>query len=137
MAAKKKSSASAGERAEGKLTKSDYIRQFPGLSPKELSERAAKDGYDIPPKIVSITRSQDKRKAGGTPAGAGASRPAQRKPAARNPASAEGAGRSLAELLSNPDEVSAAKQAISDEIKALESRIASLQKTLKILSAAG
>jgi hypothetical protein len=134
MAAKKKSSA---ERAEGKLTKSDYIRQFPGLSPRELSERAAKDGYDIPPKIVSITRSQDKRKAGATPAGAAKSRPAPRKSAPRQPGSSVSGGSSLAELLSNADEVSAAKQAVSDEIKALEARIASLHKTLKILSAAG
>jgi hypothetical protein len=126
MAAKK--TAKAG--AHG-ITKSAYIRKYPNLSPKELSEQAKRDGFDIPPKIVSITRSQDKRKAGG-------SVPKPEKSGPRPKAGGLlGSGRSLADLLSDPKEVARARAAIEAEIKELEATIQSRKNTLKILTAAG
>jgi hypothetical protein len=113
------------------MSKSAYIRKYPNLSPKELSAQASRDGLAIAPKIVSITRSQDKRKAGG-----GATKPMKpaRKPSAVD---AIASARSLADLLADPDEVSAARAAIEAEIKELEATIASRKNTLKILMAAG
>ena len=127
MAAKKAAKGNAPE-----MTKSAYIRKYPNLSPKDLSEQAKRDGFDIPPKIVSITRSQDKRKAGG-----GAPKPAKSSAPSPRASALVSGGRSLAELLSDPKEVSKARAAIEAEIRELEATIASRKNTLKILTAAG
>lgn len=130
MATKKGKSSNRPE-----MTKSAYIRKYPHLTPKELSAQASRDGLDIPPKIVSITRSQDKRKARAGKGAPGEANQASQAVKPRPSVAAVG-GRSLAELLSDPDEVQRARVAIEAEIEELERTLASRRQILKILSAA-
>lgn len=47
-----------------KINKSEYIRQYPEMSPKALSEQAASEGIEISPNVISTTRYQDAKRAG-------------------------------------------------------------------------
>jgi DNA-binding NarL/FixJ family response regulator len=125
MAAKKR----AGKRAEGDST-AGQIRTMlaEGKSAKEISEKLGTSTA-----YVYVVKSEMNKASGATkPRGKSAAR-AARSP--RGPAASRAS--SLAELLSDPEQVQAARQLIEAQIKELEAQIASKKATLKILSAAG
>jgi DNA-binding NarL/FixJ family response regulator len=123
MAARKK----AGRRGEGDST-AGQIRALlaEGKSPKDIAEQLGTSTA-----YVYVVKSEGNKKAGGSKPRA---KPAEK--AVRAPRGASSAS-SLAEMLSDPGQVQAARQLIEQQIKELEAQIASKRATLKILSAAG
>jgi hypothetical protein len=126
MAAKKRAAKTSGD----KFNKSAFIREYPSLSVKELQDKAMSDhGVDLKAGIIYAIRSKDKH--------AGNAAPTKRARKESTPSFSFDKSVSLIELLSDPNEVQAAKAAIEAEIKELEAKIASRKTTLKILNAAG
>jgi hypothetical protein len=122
MAAKKR----AGRKGDGEST-AGQIRAMlaEGKSAKDIAEQLGTSTA-----YVYVVKSEGKK-------GGGAARPRAAR-AGKAPRVARGASvTSLAEMLSDPAQVQAARQLIEQQIKQLEAEIASKKATLKILSAAG
>lgn len=123
MAAKKR----AGRKAEGDST-AGQIRALlaDGKSAKEIAEQLGTSTA-----YVYVVKSEGNKKGGASQPRAKAAGKAGRAPRGAAVAS------SLAEMLSDPGQVQAARQLIEQQIRELEAQIASKRATLKILSAAG